>query len=146
MKILLRPSESTTLNVVPDLAEVDGKLFFSKKAYQHLRELVDTEGEFLPVTYKGGTGFIFNILTIAEDQNGLNEKLTGYDRHRNLSNFSFREEVMGKTPIFRAKIDHYQGIFCNESFKNKVNEASLSGVNFSIDLGNPMRETYGPLQ
>lgn len=146
LEIVFRPPENTTQNLVPDLAEVDGKLFFSEKAYQQLKELVEVEGEYLPVTYEGGNGYIFNVLTIAEDLNGLDDKLTGHDRHGNLENFAFREDVMGETPLFRAKIDEYQGIFCSDEFKKKINEAPLSGVTFSANLGNPIGESYGTLQ
>jgi hypothetical protein len=143
---VFRSPENTTRNIVPDLAEVDGKLFFSQKAYQQLKEFIETEGEFLPVTYEGGNGYIFNVLTIAEDLNGLDEKLTGYDRHGNLANFAFREDVMRGVPLFRAEIDGYQGIFCNEEIKEKIVKASLTGVILSADLGNPIGESFGTLQ
>lgn len=143
LHILFFPPEDNSQIIVPDLAEVDGKLFLSEKAYSVLENVIDGHGEFLPVTYDGGKGYILNILTIAEDMNGVDENLTGYDNNGNLEHFCFREEIMEMTPIFRTKIDDYQGIFCNEKMKSIIVNAGITGVLFHNDPANPLGENYG---
>ena len=146
LHIKFRPPENFTQEFIPDLSEVDGKLFLNQKAYDLIKGMLKQYGEFLPITYDGGTGYLFNILTIAEDMDGLNEQLIGHDKHGNLENFGFHEEIMGKIPIFRAKLDSYQGIFCNEAIKKRIADTKLSGVFFHVDLANPIGESYGTVQ
>jgi len=138
LHIRFRPPEDFTQNIVPDLAEVDGKLFLSETAYSRLKNELASTGEALPVTYDGGTGYIFNILAIADDSNGVDELQTGYDKHGNLSNFGFHEDVMGKVAVFRTKLDHYLGIFCNAAFKTMVEESGLTGILFRNEVANPL--------
>ena len=142
LNILFRPPEKDSQNIVPNLAEVDGKLFLDETAYGVLKDILKGDVECLPVRYEGGTGYILNILAIAEDMDGLDEKLTGYDQHGNLGNFGFVSEIMGIVPLFRAAIDGYQGIFCSEKVANLVVENGLKGVIFRKDLANPIGESF----
>ncbi|OZG73081.1 hypothetical protein BTA51_11325 [Hahella sp. CCB-MM4] len=146
LHIVFRPPESSTKDVVPDLAEVDGELFISSRAYDVLKNVFDGHGEFLPVTFEGGSGYLFNVLTIAEKLDGLDSKLTGYDKHGNLEHFGFREDVMGEIPVFRAEIDSFQGIFCSGMVKELIEENRLTGVYFHVDLANPVGDSYGTAQ
>ena len=136
LHILFRASEKYTQEIIPDLAEVDGKLFLNEKAFDALKSILAEHGEFLPVTYDAGSGYIFNILDIVEDRNALNEKLTGYDQHGNLSHFEFEEGRLKNVSIFRAKIDNYNGIFCTDIFKTAIEDAKLCGIHTHPDLSN----------
>ena len=138
LHVKFRPPEDFTQNIVPDIAEVDGKLFLNEKAYNILKSALSSSGEALPVTYDGGTGYIFNILVIAEDKNGIDESRVGYDKNDNLSQFGFNEGIMETIPLFRIKLDHYLGIFCNEVIKTLIEESGLIGVIFGSDVANPL--------
>ena len=134
LHIVFRAPEKNSQEIIPDLAEVDGKLFLSQKAFRTLRGLLEGSGEFLPVTYDCGTGYIFNILNIAEDKNALDEKLVTYDEYENLTHFGFKEDSLKDTVIFRSKIDHFSGIFCTNRFKSAIEEAELTGIYLHTDL------------
>lgn len=142
-EILFCPPEEKTQDIVPDMSEVDGKLFLSERAFDILKDILNDNGEFLPITHKGGKGYIFNILTIAEDQRGLDEKLTAYDVNGNLENFGFVQNIMGQIPMFRTELDGYQGIFCNEAVRELIENNRLTGIFCHDDLSNPLGESYG---
>ena len=132
-------SKSTS---IPDISMGSGRLFLNTKAFKVLHKLLENDGEFLPVTYNGGEGMIFNPLTIAEDLNALNEKLIGHDEHGNLEHFEFIEEKLQDTAIFRARIDDCYGLFCGDTLKEAVEQAGLTGVYFQPDLANFTGEAY----
>jgi len=134
LNIKFLPMADSKASIVPDISKGDGRLFFNTKAYDALHKLLQNDGEFLPVTYEGGEGMIFNPLTIAEDLGALNESLIGHDQHGQLEHFEFIEEKLKNTIIFRAKIDHYAGLFCGDALKDAVECSGLEGIYFQPDL------------
>lgn len=62
--------------LIPDIAERDGRLFLSQKAYHALKTFLEKDGEFLSITYEDGEAYFFNPLSIAESVDGLNKKLS----------------------------------------------------------------------
>lgn len=128
--------DSATKNTVPDIAVRSGRLFMSDKAYNALNKLLAKDGEFLPVTYSDGKGYIFNPLAIAEDLEALNTERTAYDQGGNLAHFEFIESKLGHTSLFRAKVDNCSGVFCSDPVKSAIEKAELTGVYFQPDLAN----------
>lgn len=53
--------------LIPDISSRVGKLFLNEMAFSVLKEILSKDGEFLPVTYEGGTGYLFNCLVVAEE-------------------------------------------------------------------------------
>ena len=128
---------------IPDIIDNNGRLFFSEAAVKVFRESLSDCGEFLPVTYKEGTGYVFNPLKTAEEVDGINDELVCFDAHDNLESFQFHTEKVSVFPVFRTKLDTYLGIFCNEEFKSKVESHGLTGISFGEDISNPIGEPYG---
>jgi len=134
LNISFTPMEAGKEAHMPDICARNGRLFLNHKAYSALHSLLVSDGEFLPVAYEDGEGYLFNPLVVAEDLGMLDESLTGYDQHGNLKHFSFLENKLGDTVIFRAKIDNYYGVFCADQLKEVIEKANLTGVYFQSDL------------
>ena len=54
----------------------------------------------------------------------------------------FDESDVGYNSIFKSEVD-YDAYFCQNEFKNIVEENNLTGVNFSKDIGDPFPEELG---
>jgi len=119
----------------PDISEHNGRLILTEKAYRALKDIMEDDGEFLPVKIDGQDGFIFNPLKIAEDVNGLDEKLSIKNEWGDIENTAFHEHAVSDFMLFRARFGGYRDLFCQDSFMNAVKEAGLNGVFFTPDLG-----------
>ncbi len=146
LHIEFRTCERSKANKVPDISENFGRLFLSVKAHEVLKEVLDPAGEFLPVTYDGGQGFIFNPLLTAEELQAVDENQTTYDAYGNLEHFGFIEDKLQDVAIFKTALDTYKGIICSEAVKEVCNNAELYGVTFYPDVSNPIGEAYGRTQ
>lgn len=121
---------------IPDIIVRNGRLFLNEKAYAGLHDLLAPHGEFLPVTFDGSKGFLFNILTIAEDLNALDEKLSTKNEYGELQSIAFVEEKLNDAEIFRAEFGNYMSAYCQENLKALIETLDLKGLTFSLDLGN----------
>lgn len=122
---------------IPDISEDHGRLFLSIKAYELLKKLLDKDGEFLPVIYEDGEGYIFNPLHTAEEVNGLDTTLSLKNEWGDIENTAFHEERVKDFVIFKTEFDSYMSAYCQESLKEAVENSDLKGVFFTPDLGNP---------
>ena len=116
----------------PDISLNVGKLFLSEKAFDCLKNLIEANGELLPVRYDNKTGYIFNGLTTIKH----NEKLSTHDPMNNSFSIIFDESDTACNSIFKTEID-YSAYFCQNEFKRIVEKNNLTGINFSEDIGNP---------
>ncbi|MCX2796366.1 hypothetical protein OQJ62_15680 [Microbulbifer thermotolerans] len=129
--------EKCEFEEIPDLCVNIGRLFLSERAYSQLHEDLRQDGEFLPVVYEGGTGYIFNPLTIAEDHDALDQSVTTADEFGELQNLGILEDKLPEsTMVFKCKADFYHGVFCTDAFKRAVEDAGLTGIYFHPDLSN----------
>lgn len=135
--------EGSQATVIPDISENFGRLFLSEKAHRELKTLLKSCGECLPVTFDGGQGYLFNPLLTAEQLNAVDKKLTVYDAYNNLESFSFVENNLGETNIFKTELDTYKGIFCSKTMKDACVASGLTGVVFYEDVSNPIGGCYG---
>lgn len=122
----------------PDISLNVGKIFISEKAYDLLKEVISKFGELLPVSYEGKKGFIFNGLTTVN----TDEKLSINDPMNDRFSIKFSQDSIEDISIFKAEID-YDGYFCNDEFKEIIENNGLTGLNFSTDVGNPFPEELG---
>ena len=76
------------------------------------------------------------FLKRAEDNEGLNTKLSFNNDWGDLESLAFHEDKVKELVVFRSEFDGYMGLFCQESFKLKVEALGLQGIIFSEDLGN----------
>ncbi len=121
---------------VPDLMVRNGRLFLNEKAYEALRDVLASDGEFLPVSFNDQTGYLFNILSIADEVNGLDQVISTKDEFDELQSLAFHEDKVNGFTVFRTAFDNYMDVYCCEAFKDAVERADLKGLLFSTDLGN----------
>lgn len=121
--------------MMPDISMNIGKLFLSEKAYKVLYTIISACGEFLPISYNDNNGYIFNCLKSVENDN----KLSTHNPLNDMFSIVFNEDDICDTEIFRSKIDT-SGYFCSDNFKQLVEKNQLTGISFSVDLGNPFPE------
>jgi hypothetical protein len=121
---------------MPDISADQGRLFLSQKAYDVLRDLLKNDGEFLPVEYESGNGFMFNPLSLAESVDGLDKKLSVKNEWGDVENVAFDENKVQGFNIFKTEFDAYYSVYCQESVRDAVEQAGLKGVIFTPNLGN----------
>lgn len=123
-------------NTIPDIAMRVGKLFLSEKSYSVLHKILAPHGEFLPVIYDSGKGYIFNCLDLAETYGAVNESLSMHDPMNDRFSIVFREKLLTGVNIFRSQVD-LNGLFCSEEVKEIIVNSKLTGVEFVEDVGHP---------
>lgn len=121
---------------MPDIILRNGRLFLNEKAYAGLHDSLASHGEFLPVAFDSSRGFLFNPLTIAENLNALDKKLSTKNEYNELQSIAFHEEKLDNIEIFRAEFDNYMGVYCQDNLKSLTESLHLKGLIFSTDLGN----------
>jgi len=121
---------------MPDLMIRNGRLFLNEKAHAALQNLLTPCGEWLPVDVNGDTGYLFNILALADSVDGLDLRLCSKNSFGELQSLGFIENKVDTFPVFRTAFDNYMGAYCNDAFKRAAEKAKLVGIIFSEDLGN----------
>ncbi|MES2824960.1 MAG: DUF1629 domain-containing protein [Pseudomonadota bacterium] len=131
--------DGTYKDTIPDIYEFQGHLFLSMAAYKVLKPIIENDGEFLPITYEKGDGFIFNPLRIAEEVDGLNTDISRKDPLDNIDIvcMAFHEDRVKQFSIFKSDFDLNLSMMCQEAVKEAIEKANLGGVFFTPDLGNP---------
>jgi hypothetical protein len=112
---------------MPDIMVRNGRLFLAAMAYEALAELIVKNGEFLPVTYNGNNGFLFNILSIAEKYDGIDKNLSTKNEFGEVQSLSFNESKISNLAIFRTQFDGYMGIYCSDEFYKIIERLQLKG-------------------
>lgn len=121
---------------IPDISEHYGRLYLSIKAYEAIGDLIKGDGEFLPALCDGKEAFIFNTTRVAEDADGLDEKLSVKDAMGNCINVAFHSERVSEFMIFKTEFDGFISAYCQSELKDAIDAADLKGVYFTQDLGN----------
>lgn len=122
--------------LIPDIAEwIYGTIVLSRKAKNALAPLIEGFGELLPVEVDGNEFYIFNCLTFAEhDQLKAKREKVNVDGEER-AKLSFNMADVKNKPIFKTKTKISDvNLFCNEDFKQSVEKAGLTGINFNINL------------
>jgi|TARA_B110000211_G_scaffold63312_2_gene72529 hypothetical protein len=125
-----------TGTAIPDIAEHQGRLFLSTRAYDTLHNLLKNDGEFLPVEYENGTGYMFNPLRLADTVGGLNEEHCVKNEWDDVEHIAFHEDKLDGIVAFRSEFDFFINLFCQSALKQAVEQANLKGVTFTSNLGN----------
>ncbi len=121
---------------VPDIAIASGRLFLSQRAYDVLYPLINSDGEFLPVTYQKGNGHFFIPFRVAEDVDAINKELSVENAWNYFDYLVFYEEKVKDWSIFRMKHDGYMSVYCQENIKEAIEQADLKGLYITNDLAN----------
>lgn len=123
-------------SLIPDVSVRNGRMFFSKYAIEKVSSLIERQGEFLPVNYKGENGAFFNILSVAEECGALDSSCCIKNEYGEVQAIGFHESELDETHVFRAEFDGFMGVYCTEAFKKTIEGAGLKGVVFNADIGN----------
>lgn len=128
--------ESESLDFPDIICDQLGKLLLSNKAYEALRFLLDSLGEFLPIksNESASYGYIFNPLKTAEEFNAINKSAVTHTTWGEVENLGFNEEKLSNAALFRTELDNFRGIYCSEVFKQIVEQENLTGLLFTTDL------------
>ncbi|GAA6169886.1 hypothetical protein [Sessilibacter corallicola] len=119
---------------IPDICDVQARLFLSIRAYNALKHLIEADGEFIPVTYEHGQGYFFNPLNVAEDVDALNSDSSVKDDWGYVQNLAFYEEKVKEWALFRCQFNNYASLYCSESIKKIIDEENLTGLCITSDL------------
>ena len=123
---------------IPDIQVLtyhNKSIFLNLNAFEVLKDILKEDGEFIPVTYEEGDGYIFNPLRLAEDVDGLDEKLCIKNEWGDVENITFREDRVKVYAILKTKFDFCSNVFCRKDVKDVIEAAKLKGVTFTPELG-----------
>ncbi|WP_086934024.1 hypothetical protein [Agarilytica rhodophyticola] len=121
----------------PEITVQQGRFYFSQRAYNVLKPLIENDGEFLPlIDEHGDMAYVFTPLRVAEDVAGLNTKLSRKNQWGDLESLAFHENKVKGWTVFRADFNAHMTPQCNQAVKDAIEEADLKGVFFTTDLGN----------
>ncbi len=129
--------------LIPEIAASMGRLFLNPEAYEVLKPLIENDGEFLPVIYEQGDGFIFVPLRVADDVGGLDTNLSTKDEWGQVNNLAFHEDRVKDWSVFRTKFNSYHTLQCQQSVKDAIERAGLRGLYITPNLGNIFPEEPG---
>lgn len=131
---LYKEEGGITGDKVADIMPFQGKLFLSQVAYELLHPLIETDGEFLPVEYEDGNGYIFNPLSLAENVKGLDTKKSVKNGLRDVEAMAFFDVRVSQFMIFKTEFDNYVSMICQTEVKDAIEQGKLGGVIFSKNL------------
>lgn len=121
---------------MPDIMVRNGRLFLSLAAYEVLSPIIAEHGEFLPITYEGNNGFIFNVLSVVEDIFETDKNLSDKNELGEVKSLYFRNNKINKMALFRTATDGYLEIYCGEALKNTIEKNQLKGITFNNNTEN----------
>lgn len=128
----------TSQKVIPDITPWDNTmLVMNNKAYNALKEHLEPEGEFLPITVNGEKMKAFNCLSFGKEDLSLTEKdyLDGYEN--GLKSLVFDEDDISNRLVFKSKMDGCARLYVSQKFKDLCEEFGLEGIRFDADLIDP---------
>jgi len=108
--------------IYPDISIQCEQLFLSLKAYNCLRKILAPHGEFLPILYELGDGYLFNPSTVLEP---LKESIVydeGNDRHY-IEQCDFDNPPM----IFVGSLNAYN-LFIGDELYHAIKKHNLEGL------------------
>lgn len=119
---------------IPDISQwLYASLVLSPRAYAVLYEHLHTYGEFLPINVGEERFYIFNGLTFAEEDEAQCLSERQGDETLGLKKLVFKaqaEELL----VFKSALENAATLYCNERFRQTVEEHQLTGVVFGSQL------------
>ena len=120
---------------VPDISTgIGATLVLSPKAERYLGDLLKGCGELLPVHIENETYYLFNCLTLAqEDVDNSHYKTLDDGTPIELSALSFKDST-DKLVAFKSQYENCLTVFCNQLLKSAIEQFELTGVTFDENL------------
>jgi len=129
---------------IPDISQWEkGTLILSPRAYRLLGDILEgeSEGEFLPVNVADEVFYIFNCFVFGDEENVEFDYYEG--KPVDLVELTFTTDTAEKL-LFKSKSQNCVTLFCNDRFKNIVEEFGLKGIEFDKDLLPPSLASMMP--
>jgi len=126
--------EGEPASQIPDVSIwIDASLVLSPKAYRMLHEPLQSSGEFLPVIVEGQTYYIFNCLTLGDEDKGNCKFEYIDDMPMGLETLRFQESSSNLL-IFKSTLQSCLTLFCGNKFKDVIESFELTGISFDENL------------
>jgi len=121
---------------IPDISLwlAGAALVLSAQAMDLLGELVGPLGEVLPVNCEGESFFIFNCLHMVKAEPSRSAQILEAGMPVGVERLGFASGDVAVSPLFKTRFDNCTGLYCNQAFKDAVENAGLVGVKFSAGL------------
>jgi hypothetical protein len=120
---------------IPDLSYwIDASLVLSAKSFRLLGDVLKPWGEFLPLSVRGETYYIFNCLTLVNVNEEKSEKLLYGGEEAGIKSIVFENNEIADKIIFKTRYNSCFNLYCTEYLKNIIEDYDLSGVIFSEKL------------
>jgi hypothetical protein len=120
---------------IPDVSFFSSTaLVLSPKAFNVLRELLESFGEFLPVNCDGEIFQIFNCRTLVDADGSRSKQVFSNGHLATIEAIAFTNEAITGKPIFKTKYNNCSSLFCTDDLKNAVTKNGLTGVIFNEKL------------
>lgn len=107
---------------------------FSWRAVECLRDLLEPNGEVLPLRPENGAFFAYNLTTVADVLDLTRSEITwtssGYCAI-SISRYEFREQCLKKLSIFRLP-QHPGAVYVTDLFRSRVIKHGLGGFDFQL--------------
>ncbi|MBM4877987.1 hypothetical protein HYO45_20740 [Vibrio parahaemolyticus] len=119
---------------IPDISQWRTFLVLRENAYQVVRDVIDSDGEFLPITIDDEIFTVFNVMSFGEEdkqkikfediggEQGLFEKL------------AFIESDLSNKYVFKSKDEGCMSIYCDDKLISLCEEHNLKGLSFDTNL------------
>ena len=134
--------KSSVARTAPDISTWQTDLLIiNQKAYGLLKDTFEAYGELLPVEIDSETHYLFNVLTRLPDEVIDTEK-SEYEYYEEepvgfKTLFFVEKNIPGDTLLFCMQNNFAYNIYCDDRFKNMVNDNGLGGLIFNPVLIDP---------
>ena len=130
------------ITAAPDISTWQTDLLvLNQKAYDCLKKTLQPFGELLPVEVESDTCYLFNVLTRLEDD-VIDTESSEYEYYEEeavgfrVLNFNEKNIPEDKL-LFCVRNDFAYNIYCDDRFKNLIDEKGLCGLYFNTTLIDP---------
>lgn len=117
--------ESDVMTGIADVSLIQiGSMILNQHAYECLAELIKEWVDFYPIQIDGMEYYFVNVVKVAD---ALDKERTEYNSFGGVKKPVFVESKVSDLPIFKIAEDNYTGIYCNEIFRQRVDQCQLTG-------------------
>lgn len=105
---------------------------FSERAVNSLRDLLEANGEILPLTSADGSYSAYNVTTVVDALDEVRSKVTRFrdGRVMEILEYAFLPQRLGGLTIFKVP-QILSNVFVTDVFVSRVREAGLVGFKFN---------------
>ena len=119
---------------IPDISKWRTFLVLRENAYQVVRDVIDSDGEFLPITIDDESFTVFNVMSFGEEDK-QKIKFEDIDGEQGLlEKLAFIESDLSNKYVFKSKDEGCMSIYCDDKLISLCEEHNLKGLSFDTNL------------